>query len=77
MITHGWFRVTEITPEGKKEYQVASRGWKPLRTDLAYDPIGYRITIPAGHKHSFHLLESEGPGEVLCMWGEEWHSHKV
>lgn len=66
LVTQGWFKVIEVTPEGVKEYQVASKDFKPTRD--GFDPIGYRVTIPAGHKHSFELVE--GPGEVLCLWGD-------
>lgn len=66
LITHGLFAVEEITTEGEtKEYVMASRDFD------APESVGYRIVIPAGHRHRFTLIESHGqPGEVLCMWAE-------
>ncbi len=65
MCTQGWFDVVEITPSGeKKEYQVASKGFKTDSPE--FNPIGYRIVIEAGHQHTF--TPRGGMGEILCMW---------
>jgi hypothetical protein len=70
IVTHGWLAVTEIAPDGeRRSYQVASKGFQPHRVDLSFEPIGYRVTIPKGHQHSFALIESQGqPAEVLCLF---------
>ena len=71
LVTHGWFSVTEIAPNGTQQvYQMASKDFVPGDV-MAFRSIGYRKTILAGYKHLFRLIEShDQPGEVLCMWGE-------
>lgn len=70
VVAYGWFTVKEITPTGEtKEYQLASKGYKPRSVEHPFEPCGYRIAIPAGHQHTFTLIEFDGlPGEVLCIW---------
>lgn len=69
LIPFGWFKGREIAPDGTvREFQLASRGYKPSRTDIPFEPIGYRFLNQAGYKHEFTLLElQDQPGEVLCI----------
>ena len=68
LVTSGWFSVKEILPNGEvKEYQLAAKDFKTDNPN--FTPSGYRITIPAWHKHEFTCLEGN-PAEVLCMWAE-------
>lgn len=62
MVTEGSFDVVEITSEGvKKEYVAAAK----THPDAA-DSVGYRVSIPAWHEHTFKPRGERG--EVLCMW---------
>jgi len=66
IVTAGWFLVEEIAPDGTRQaYQLAA---KEFRTDdPRFDPVGYRITILAWHRHEFRCLGGD-PAEVLCLW---------
>lgn len=56
-IRHGQFGVVEVRADGeRRDYEAVA----PCR-----------ITIPAGHQHSFTLKTYDGkPGEICCMWGD-------
>ena len=74
MVTYGWFLVKEITKDGEiKEYQMASNGYTTIgKSNLPFNPIGYRIVIPAYHEHTFTLIEDrDRPAEILCMWASD------
>lgn len=71
IVTHGWLEVTETKDGLTKSYQVASKDFKPNRTDIPFEPVGYKILIPKGHQHAFKLLEAHNqPAEVLCIFPE-------
>ena len=74
IITSGWWLVADEAPDGIiQTYQMATTDFKPTRTDIAFNPIGFMIVIPAWHKHSFTLLEpgSTGVGSQICVWAGE------
>jgi len=70
LCTHGWLKVIEIDIAGNlREYQIASKGYKPTRTDIEFKPETYRINIRAGHQHAFECLELQDmPAEMLCIY---------
>jgi mannose-6-phosphate isomerase-like protein (cupin superfamily) len=68
IVTAGWFAVRDESPNGDvREYQLAARDFRT--DDPTFNPEGYRITIPAWHKHAFRCLGG-APGEVLCLWAD-------
>lgn len=68
LVTAGWFQVTETTRDGTAAtYQLAAKEFRTA--DPSFDPAGYRITIPAGHRHEFRCLGGD-PAEVLCLWAD-------
>lgn len=72
LITWGWLWCKTISPDNNiRKFQVASKGFKPDRTDIAFEPETYRITVPAFYRHSFEVIECQGqPAEVLCLLPE-------
>lgn len=72
LIPWGWLWCNTVAPDGAaRRFQVASKGFKPKRTDIAFEPETYRIAVPAFYQHSFEVIECQGqPAEVLCLFPE-------
>jgi len=49
---------------------MASKGFHPSpERETIFKPAGYRLPMPAGHRHEIVALEApEGPADVLCFW---------
>lgn len=73
LVPFGWFAGRDVAPDGTEVcFQIASKGYKPTRTDIEFKPIGYRYLNRAWHRHEFTLLEyQDQPGEVLCIIAPE------